>query len=59
MIIKLKNLLELIDDDQEFELYLANRIGIFIKSDIALDNYLDNEVNGIEIEKDRIVICLD
>lgn len=57
--IKLEKLLDLIEDEQEFELYKGNRIGVFIKNDIALDNYLDDEVNGIEVGKDRFIICLD
>ena len=55
----LENLLKVIKSDLEFELYKGNRIGVFNTEDIGLEKYLDDEVNGIEVDNKRLVICLD
>lgn len=55
----LENLLKVIKPDLEFELYKGNRIGVFNSEDTGLDKYLDEEVNEIEVENKRLVICLD
>lgn len=56
---KLEDLLEIINSKLEFELYLGDRIGIFNRDDKGLKQYLNNEINEIQVENERLIICLD
>lgn len=56
---KLEDLLEIIEPGLEFELYKGARIGIFVSDDKGLKEYLDNDINEIQVKNERLVICLD
>ena len=56
---KLEDLLEIIEHGLEFELYKGARIGIFVSDDKGLKEYLDNDINEIQVKNERLVICLD
>ena len=56
---KLEDLLDIINSKLEFELYLGDRIGIFSTDDKGLEQYLNNEINEIQVENERLIINLD
>ena len=55
---KLKDILNHIDSDLEFELYKGERIGVFKINDKGIDLYLEEEINIFEVQKNRLVIDL-
>ena len=56
---KLEDLLEIIESGLEFELYKGARIGIFVSDDKGLKEYIENDINEIQVKNERLVICLD
>lgn len=55
-----KDLLEVIDDDEEFILYQdSDRIGMFYKSDKGLSSYKNCTVDIIATENGKLEIWLD
>lgn len=55
---KLKDLLEIIDDYQSFQLFKNDSIGRFDKTDIGIEPYLEDEVIHICIEDEVLEINL-
>ena len=56
---KLKDLLEIINNELEIELYLGDRIGVFKKGDRGLKSFLENEINELGVDGKRLIVCLD
>lgn len=55
-----KDLLDVIDNDEEFILYQdTNRIGMFYKSDRGLSSYKNCTVDVIVTEDGKLIIYLD
>lgn len=55
---KLKDMLNHIDSDLEFELYKGERIGIFKITDKGVNQYLEEEIIIFEVRNNRLVIDL-
>ena len=55
---KLKDILNYIDECKEFELHKGDRIGVFQVTDIGLDEYLEYEITMLSIDNQRLIICL-
>lgn len=56
---ELEKILKVIDDETEFILYKGDRIGKFLKTDIALQNYEAEEVWALNVEEQTLVISLE
>lgn len=56
---ELEEILKVIDDETEFILYKGDRIGKFLKTDIALQNYETEKVWAINIENQTLTISLE
>ncbi len=57
-VMKLKNLLKIIDDYQYFQLFKGDRIGRFVKNDLGIEPYLEEEVWNIQVEDEVLEIAL-
>ena len=55
---KLKDMLNHIDSDLEFELYKGERIGIFKITDKGVNQYLEEEIIIFQVRNNRLVIDL-
>jgi hypothetical protein len=55
---KLKDILNHIDSDLEFELYKGERIGIFKITDKGVNQYLEEEIIIFEVRNNRLMIDL-
>lgn len=55
---KLKDLLELLDEYQKFQLFKGDSIGRFDKNDLGIENYLEDEVWNIRVEDEVLEIAL-
>ena len=55
---KLKDLLKIIDDYQYFQLFKGDRIGRFVKNDLGVEPYLEEEVWNIQVEDEVLEIAL-
>ena len=55
---KLEELLNIIDDYQDFQLFKGDRIGRFNKKDKGLEPYLNEEVWNIQVEDEVFEISL-
>ena len=55
---KLKDLLKIIDEYQYFQLFKGDRIGRFVKSDLGIEPYLEEEVWNIKVEDEVLEIAL-
>lgn len=55
---KLKDLLKIIDEYQNFQLFKGNSIGRFDKNDMGIEPYLDEEVINIMVEDEVLEIAL-
>ena len=55
---KLKDLLKIIDDYQYFQLFKGDRIGRFVKKDLGIEPYLEEEVWNIQVEDEVLEIAL-
>ena len=55
---KLKDLLKIIDDYQYFQLFKGDRIGRFVKNDLGIKPYLEEEVWNIQVEDEILEIAL-
>ena len=56
---KLKDLLKIIDDYQYFQLFKGDRIGRFVKNDLGIEPYLEEEVWNIQVEDEILEITLE
>ena len=57
--LKIKDLLNHIDSDMEFELYEGERIGVFKITDKGINQYLEENNNIFEVINNRLVIDLE
>lgn len=55
---KLKDLLTIIDDYQDFQLFKGDRIGRFDKRDVGIKPYLEEEVWNIRVKDEVLEIAL-
>ena len=55
---KLKDMLNHIDSNLEFELYKGERIGIFKITDKGVNQYLEEEIIIFEVRNNRLMIDL-
>ena len=55
---KLKDLLKIIDEHQYFQLFKGDRIGRFVKNDLGIEPYLEEEVWNIQVEDEVLEIAL-
>ena len=55
---KLKDLLKIIDEYQYFQLFKGDRIGRFVKNDLGIEPYLEEEVWNIQVEDEVLEIAL-
>ena len=55
---KLKDLLRIIDECQYFQLFKGDRIGRFVKNDLGIEPYLEEEVWNIQVEDEVLEIAL-
>lgn len=55
---KLKDLLNVIDDYQNFQLFKGDSIGRFDKKDLGVQPYLDEEVINVMVEDEVLEISL-
>ena len=55
---KLKDLLKIIDEYQYFQLFKGDRIGRFVKNDLGIEPYLEEEVWNIKVEDEVLEIAL-
>ena len=56
---KLKDLLEIIDEYQNFQLFKLDSIGRFNKNDLGITPYLDEEVKNISVDDEVLEISLE
>lgn len=57
--LKIKDLLNHVDSDMEFELYKGERIGVFKITDKGINQYLEENINFFEVINNRLVIDLE
>lgn len=55
---KLKDLLKIIDEYQYFQLFKGDSIGRFVKNDLGIEPYLEDEVWNIQVEDEVLEIAL-
>ena len=55
---KLKDLLKIIDECQYFQLFKGDRIARFVKNDLGIEPYLEEEVWNIQVEDEVLEIAL-
>lgn len=55
---KLEDLMDVIDESQEIELYKGDRIGVFKKDDTGLESYLDYRVDEISVSDKRLRVYI-
>ena len=55
---KLKDLLKIIDEYQYFQLFKGDRIGRFVKNDLGIEPYLEEEVWNIQVDDEVLGIAL-
>lgn len=55
---KLKDLLKIMDEYQYFQLFKGDSIGRFNKTDLGIENFLEEEVINLMVEDEVLEISL-
>lgn len=55
---KLKDLLNILDEYQSFQLFKGDSIGRFDKNDLGIKDYLEEEVWNLQVEDEVLEISL-